>query len=77
VWGSCEHDNEFLVSVKDKKLQQLSKCQLLKKKQVTDKYFIFPDKLKKEQLNSVVLVRKRTIPTERPQPIGEVSANFS
>jgi hypothetical protein len=29
------------------------------------------------QKNSVVLVRKRTIPTERPQPAGEVSANFS
>jgi hypothetical protein len=27
--------------------------------------------------NSVVLVCKRTIPTERPQPVGEVSANFS
>jgi hypothetical protein len=27
------------------------------------------------KLNSVVLVRKRTIPTERPQPAGEVSAN--
>jgi hypothetical protein len=27
--------------------------------------------------NSVVLVRKRTIPTERPQPAGEDSANFS
>jgi hypothetical protein len=27
--------------------------------------------------NSVVLVRMRTIPTERPQPVGEVSANFS
>jgi hypothetical protein len=29
------------------------------------------------KLNSVVLVRKRTIPTERPQPVGEGSANFS
>jgi hypothetical protein len=29
------------------------------------------------KLNSVVLVRKRTIPTERPQPVGEVNANFS
>jgi hypothetical protein len=28
-----------------------------------------------EEKNSVVLVRKRTIPTERPQPVGEVSAN--
>jgi hypothetical protein len=28
---------------------------------------------KKTKLNSVVLVRKRTIPTERPQPAGEVS----
>jgi hypothetical protein len=28
-------------------------------------------------INSAVLVRKRTIPTERPQPVGEVSANFS
>jgi hypothetical protein len=27
--------------------------------------------------NSVVLVRKRNIPIERPQPVGEVSANFS
>jgi hypothetical protein len=25
----------------------------------------------------MVLVRKRTIPTERPQPVGEVSADFS
>jgi hypothetical protein len=31
----------------------------------------------KLKLNSVVLVRKRTIPTERPQPAGEVNANFS
>jgi hypothetical protein len=30
-----------------------------------------------KKLNSVVIVRKRTIPTERPQPVGEVSANFS
>jgi hypothetical protein len=29
------------------------------------------------QLNSVVLVRKRTNTTELPQPVGEVSANFS
>jgi hypothetical protein len=29
-----------------------------------------------KKTNSVVLVRKRTIPTERPQPVGEVSANF-
>jgi hypothetical protein len=36
------------------------------------------DTIKKNtELNSVVLVRKRTIPTERPQPAGEVSANFS
>ena len=26
--------------------------------------------------NSVALVRKRSIPTERPPPVGEVSANF-
>jgi hypothetical protein len=30
-----------------------------------------------KKLNSVVLVRKRTIPTKRPQPADEVSANFS
>jgi hypothetical protein len=29
------------------------------------------------EVYSVVLVRKRTIPTERPQPADEVSANFS
>ena len=26
--------------------------------------------------NSVALVRERTMPTERPPPVGEVSANF-
>ena len=31
--------------------------------------------LKKKKI-SVALVRKRTIPTERPPPVGEVSANF-
>jgi hypothetical protein len=30
-----------------------------------------------KKLNSVVLVRKRTIPTERPQHVGEVNTNFS
>jgi hypothetical protein len=29
----------------------------------------------KLKLNSVALVRERTIPTERPPPVGEVSAN--
>jgi hypothetical protein len=31
----------------------------------------------KKKKNSVVLVRKRTIPTKPPQPADEVSANFS
>ena len=31
---------------------------------------------KTKKLNSVALVRERTIPTERPPPVGEVSANF-
>jgi hypothetical protein len=30
-----------------------------------------------QQTNSVALVRKRTIPTERPLLVGEVNANFS
>jgi hypothetical protein len=30
----------------------------------------------KQKLNSVALVRKQTIPTERPRVIGEVSANY-
>ena len=29
-----------------------------------------------EKKNSVALVRERTIPTERPPPVGEFSANF-
>jgi len=32
--------------------------------------------LRVNKLNSVALVRERTIPTERPPPVGEVSANF-
>jgi len=33
-------------------------------------------RLTKTKLNSVALVRERTIPTERPPPVGEVSAKF-
>jgi hypothetical protein len=29
-----------------------------------------------KKINSVAVVRKRTIPTERPPLVGEVSANF-
>jgi len=29
-----------------------------------------------QKKNSVALIRERTIPTERPPPVGEVSANF-
>jgi len=32
--------------------------------------------LRNDKLNSVALVRTRTIPTERPPPVGEVSANY-
>jgi hypothetical protein len=31
----------------------------------------------KQKANSGALVRQRTIPTERPPLVGEVSANFS
>jgi hypothetical protein len=45
-------------------------------------YYFFPLRPKyspehKQKKNSVALVRKRTIPTERPPLVGEVSANFS
>jgi hypothetical protein len=30
----------------------------------------------RKKLNSVALVHERTIPTEQPPPVGEVSANF-
>jgi hypothetical protein len=33
-------------------------------------------KLQQKTTNSVALVRKRTIPTERPPLVGEVGANF-
>jgi hypothetical protein len=38
--------------------------------------FRFQYILKKTKLNSVTVVRKRTIPTERPPLVGEVSANL-
>ena len=31
----------------------------------------------KTKLNSMALVRKRTIPTERPPPVGEVVPTFA
>jgi hypothetical protein len=35
-----------------------------------------PSSTKKLKLNSVAIVRKRTIPTERPPLVGQVSANL-
>jgi hypothetical protein len=46
-------------------------------KQSVAKFDALPGKRVTEIHNSVVLVRKRTILNERPQPAGEVSANFS
>jgi hypothetical protein len=37
----------------------------------------YPAIIKNKETNSVVLVRERTIPTEQPPLVGEVSANFS
>jgi len=37
---------------------------------------VFSDIHTKHIKFSVALVRERTIPTERPPPVGEVSANF-
>jgi hypothetical protein len=34
------------------------------------------EQIKTTKLNSVALVRKQTIQAERPQLVGEVSANF-
>jgi len=36
----------------------------------------YAELIEAKQTNSVALVRERTIPTERPPPVGEVSAIF-
>jgi hypothetical protein len=43
----------------------------------TETYFTHHKQQNKQQTNSVALVGKRTIPTERPPLVGEVTANFS
>ena len=35
-----------------------------------------PTRIQTKKKHPVALVRERTIPTERPPPVGEVSANF-
>jgi len=47
-----------------------------KKTALRDNILIYVVNLLNYKLNSVALVRERTIPTERPPPVGEVSANF-
>ena len=42
---------------------------------IRDKKTPAMDKSNFTKLNTVALVRERTIPTERPPPVGEVSAN--
>jgi hypothetical protein len=44
---------------------------------LTTRDFFATQPLRSWSLNTVALVRKRTIPTERPSLVGEVSANFS
>jgi hypothetical protein len=45
--------------------------------EVSDYLHFFPTaRTTNKQKNSAVLVRKRTLPTERPPLVGEVSANF-
>ena len=57
------HNNGYSASV----LESMSNSKKQKNKK---------EKTLKLKLNSVALVRERTIPTERPPPVGEVSANF-
>jgi hypothetical protein len=42
----------------------------------TSEKIIYLYEKKTKKLNSVALVRERTITTERPPPVGEVSAKF-
>jgi hypothetical protein len=62
-----------------------SNCSSATRKNIREVFYLFvlwikyasKGKLKlKLKLNSVALVRERTIPTERSPPVGEVSANF-
>jgi hypothetical protein len=41
-----------------------------------DQIFMDSSLITTKKLNSVAVVRKRTIPTERPPLVGEVSANL-
>jgi hypothetical protein len=72
--------------------QQFNKCEELEEDFIIGSYFdtffnsqkiellpqaILPEFLiHSRRINSMALVRERTIPTERPPPVGEVSANF-
>ena len=44
---------------------------------VDSSFIIYLNIYIKLHINSVAIVRERTIPTERPPPVGEVSANFA
>jgi hypothetical protein len=50
-------------------------CKIAKNLRQEYRHIGTPAQNRSEVTNSAVLVRKRTIPTERPQPVGEVSAN--
>jgi len=58
--------NKLMFNENKSKVMLMS-CRKRKGKKELEKYL---------KLNSVALVRTRTIPTERPPPVGEVSANF-
>jgi len=51
-------------------------CIPYKSQTITALHFSMKADDNKTKLNSVALFRERTIPTERPPPVGEVSANF-
>jgi len=63
------------VNTRDKLVARLmNSAALIKQGRQDDLRRATPTIAKKK--NSVALVRERTIPTERPPPVGEVSANF-
>jgi hypothetical protein len=72
---SCHTD--FLTSNNALKIlsNKLVASNFLLKTLIFIRYFV-EDKFMAKKLNSMASVRERTIPTERPQFVGEVIANF-
>jgi hypothetical protein len=76
-WSACEEVCRIPIKIGKKLERHLRAMKMINQRSHAHTVKHQATSITYKKLNSVVLVRKRTIPTKRPQPADKVSAKFS